>query len=267
MTLAAIADELYALPPEEFVAVRDARAREARGTPLAAEVRALRRPSVAAAAVDALVRAHPAVVEHVLALGAELRAAQAALAGEDLRRLARELRAALATVRPLVPDAAWRAVEATLRAATVDAGAARAVATGRLVRPLEATGLEVDLDGAVAVPDGPTLVRPGGERSAPPPEDDRPTTDGVATPKGGATADRSGAPKGRARKGRASTARAAREAAQRAAREEAERAAELARIVARRREIADRVAALQAELDELRAEDRALARDEHRRRT
>ena len=70
MTLAAIADELYALPPEEFVAVRDARAREARGTPLAAEVRALRRPSVAAAAVDALVRAHPAVVEHVLALGA-----------------------------------------------------------------------------------------------------------------------------------------------------------------------------------------------------
>ena len=51
------ADELYGLPLPEFTPARDARAKELKGTPLAAQVKALRKPSTAAGPA---VRARPA---------------------------------------------------------------------------------------------------------------------------------------------------------------------------------------------------------------
>ena len=45
--LVEIADDLYALPLGEFTAARDARAKELKGSDLAAPVKALKKPSTA----------------------------------------------------------------------------------------------------------------------------------------------------------------------------------------------------------------------------
>ena len=51
-----IADELYALGLGEFTPARDAKVKELKGTPLAAQVKALRKPSTAAWVLNLLVR-------------------------------------------------------------------------------------------------------------------------------------------------------------------------------------------------------------------
>ena len=58
-----VAAELYALPPEEFTAARDALARQARASgqaALANEIRALRKPTQGAWVVNPLARERPA---------------------------------------------------------------------------------------------------------------------------------------------------------------------------------------------------------------
>ncbi|NIZ92835.1 hypothetical protein [Kineococcus rubinsiae] len=162
-----VAEELYGLAPEEFTAARDRRAKEARTAgdrDLATSVRALRRPSTAAWAVNQLVRRHPDVVDQLGALGSRLREAQLSLAGAELRALTTEQQKVTATVRALAEqDAAADGaplsssvgdqVVQTLRAALADEDAATAVRSGRLTTHLEHTGFgPVDLDGAVAVP-------------------------------------------------------------------------------------------------------------------
>ena len=74
------ADELYGLPLEEFTAARDALAKRLRGEKRredADAVKALKRPSVAAGAINLAVREHGA--DDLLAAGEELRAAHGAL--------------------------------------------------------------------------------------------------------------------------------------------------------------------------------------------
>lgn len=163
-----IAAELYALPPADFTAARNAKATG----PLAAQVKALRKPVVSAWAVDLLVRAGG--LTDALELAAALREAQDDLDAAELARLGRQRRslvAALATQAVAaarehdvtVSAAAREDIEKTLNAAMMDAAAAVAVMTGRLVRPLEATGFDaVDLEGAVAgsTPDGPAPAAP-----------------------------------------------------------------------------------------------------------
>ncbi|WGX94692.1 hypothetical protein [Nocardioides sp. L-11A] len=162
-----IADELYALPLAEFTPARDARARELKGTPLAAQVKALRKPSTAAWVVDLLVRREAAQVDQVLSVGAALREAQEAMSAGELRALTRQRRQVTAAVTTQarriaaeeglrVTEAVAEQVEATLTAAMVDAECGRAVRSGLLVSALRTTGLEPmdadDLAGAVAVP-------------------------------------------------------------------------------------------------------------------
>ncbi len=171
--LTAVAAELYGVPPGEFTAARTAAVRAARADgdrDLARAVGALRKPSAAAAAVNLLVRERPDDLGELLDLGVRLREAQAALAGTDLRALHAEQRRRTADVVAAAVDlltdrggsvgaAAHEQVEATLRAAMGDPGAAAAVATGLLTRDLFSSGLEpVDVDGAVAVPDAPPLA-------------------------------------------------------------------------------------------------------------
>ncbi|MGH9246982.1 MAG: hypothetical protein ACRD29_22225, partial [Acidimicrobiales bacterium] len=88
-------DSLYQLPPEEFVAARDALARELRqagNKDSATAVTALRRPTVAAWALNQLRQRDPDGVEELSAVGDSLRDAQErALAGDpdaDLRAAA-----------------------------------------------------------------------------------------------------------------------------------------------------------------------------------
>jgi hypothetical protein len=163
--LGAVADELYALSPQEFIAARDARVRELRASDreLADAVAALRRPAPVAWAVNLLAR--DGDLDRLPALGEQLRAAQASADRERITALGaqrRELVRALAARAGSLADAAGRAlapavldaVAETLQAALADPDAAAAVRSGRLLRGLESVGFDpVDLDGAVAVPD------------------------------------------------------------------------------------------------------------------
>lgn len=161
-----LADGLYALPLGDFTPARDALVKEHRADKeLAARIKALKKPSLAAWVVNLLVRRDAAQVDQVLQVGTALREAQANLDGEELRALTRQRRqltAAVTTqarglareegvkVTPAVADQ----VEATLTAAMVDEGAARAVRSGLLVAALVATGVgEVDVAPALAAPE------------------------------------------------------------------------------------------------------------------
>jgi hypothetical protein len=171
--LDAIARELYALPPEDFTSARNARA-AASDRALAARVKALRKPTAAAWAVDLLAR--EGQLAEALELAGALREAQDDLDGAELARLSRQRRAlvgALATQAVelaaergvSVSGAARTDVEKTINAAVMDAAAAAAVMTARLVRPLEASGFDaVDVSDAVGgslpgVPDAPVPSR------------------------------------------------------------------------------------------------------------
>ncbi|MCR2827399.1 transposase [Microbacterium sp. zg.Y909] len=170
-----VAAQLYALPPAEFTAARNARAAAAE-LPLAKAVRNLRKPAVAAYAVDLLVQ--EGQLGEALDLAAALREAQDDLDAAEMTRLSRQRRALVAALSRQavdlardrgvsVSDAAASDVESTIDAAVRDPAAAAAVMTGRLVRPLAATGVDpVDLTDAV----GGSI--PGvAERPAPPRDD------------------------------------------------------------------------------------------------
>ena len=92
MQLEEIADELYGLLPEEFTAARDRHTAELRADgdrELSVEVKALRRPAVAAWLVNAMQRHRGDEVEALLALGDALREAQSSLDADQLRELNR----------------------------------------------------------------------------------------------------------------------------------------------------------------------------------
>ena len=166
-TLADVAAQLYALPFDDFIPARTAAAKEAAAAKeqpsLAAEVRSLPKPSVAAWTVNMLAAGQPETLRDVVELGRSMRDAQASLDAAELRRLGQERRQLLGeAVRAAAAAAAQQGrkissaiateVEATLRAATADEGAAAAVQSGRLLRGLSADGVDVvDLSGAVAV--------------------------------------------------------------------------------------------------------------------
>ena len=89
--LLALADRLYAGPVAGFTAARDAAAKAA-GKEDGARVKALRKPTVAAWAVNLLVRREGEQIDQVLELGAGLRAAAESLDGDELRTLTRQRR-------------------------------------------------------------------------------------------------------------------------------------------------------------------------------
>jgi hypothetical protein len=149
-----VADELYALDPNDFVAARNDLAKRLRkegDKARAGEVAKLRRPTPAAWAVNQLVRRHRGDVEELVGLGEALRDAQdRALAGDepgDLRHVGRARRDAVAQLVELAdrllverggsPGAYAGEVAATLEAASLDTEAGAAVLEGRLSTELE----------------------------------------------------------------------------------------------------------------------------------
>ncbi|MCS5715778.1 hypothetical protein NVV95_14600 [Herbiconiux sp. CPCC 205716] len=160
------AGQLYGEAPSGFIAARNARAAEAKAggdAELATRIRSLAKPSVAAWAVNTLVRHRASDVEPLLDLGERMRDAQTSGDRDAVRQLGRERQQLLATAasaaRALgdelgvaVSEAAAVEVQQTLQAAVVDRAAAAAVRSGLLVRTFSSTGVDpVELDGAVAV--------------------------------------------------------------------------------------------------------------------
>jgi hypothetical protein len=151
------ADELYGLPPGEFTRARDERAKELRGggdREAANAVKALRRPTVAAWALNQLARRRTKDLDKLLSAGEDLRAAQEELlaggdrsAFQDAAARERDLVAKLAAdATTLASEAGERGgglqekVAATLHAAALDEETAEELRAGRLVKEREAIG-------------------------------------------------------------------------------------------------------------------------------
>jgi hypothetical protein len=165
------ADELYGLPLQDFTKARDEHARRLRkdGRREEAEaVKALRKPTVPAWALNQLARRHPNEVRELLATGTRMREGQEALlAGGDrssLQRASSEERRLVAeltrTATEIAGEAAGQAqgkapgkapgkagtstserIRSTLHAAALDEQTAAELGAGRLVREQEAVGL------------------------------------------------------------------------------------------------------------------------------
>lgn len=157
-----IAAELCLLPPDQFTAARNARAKEIEDPDLARQVKALRKPLLAAWVVNVFADERAGELGEALELADALREAQAELDASALTALSRDRRklvrrlaeeaAELATARgERITASTADAVQETINAAMFDSGAAAAVASGRLLRPLETTGADsIDLTDAVA---------------------------------------------------------------------------------------------------------------------
>jgi hypothetical protein len=153
-----VADDLYALPPDEFTRARNERAKALRKEGKREEadaVKELRKPTVAAWALNQLARRRAKGVERLLAAGEELRAAQEELlAGGDRKAFQSAATKERDEVAGLTDEAAELAAEAgerptpalrekiseTLHAAALDEETGEELRAGRLVRERAAIG-------------------------------------------------------------------------------------------------------------------------------
>jgi hypothetical protein len=185
----ATGDDLYALPPREFTAARTeqvAQARAAGDKAGAAALAALKRPTVGAWLVNLVALRRPASVARLVALGEELRTAQAELAGgpaavrEVSIRRREALEAVMSDLRELVaasgetptPQQLGEA-ESTFAAALADAGAAGLVRAGRVLKALTYSGFgaapPVRASGPAAGRSDPAPAGVATPRAVPPP--------------------------------------------------------------------------------------------------
>jgi hypothetical protein len=169
----AAADELYALPPDDFSAARDElvkQAREQRNQPLAREFGKLRKPTQSAWLINLLWRDQREVMEQLFELASELGQAQAAAAGAALRELTQQRRqienallrravelASQAGVR--VSDSVTREAQETLGAALALPDVADAVRSGHLVKPATYAGFGGGSPAGAARPAAPPARR------------------------------------------------------------------------------------------------------------
>lgn len=159
-TFEEIAAALYAGPPEAFVSSRKARAESVDDRELATRIRALRKPSVAAWVVNVFAQECAGQLGEALQLAAELREAQDDLDAPALAKLGRERRALTRHLAEMaaelagsrgekITSATREAVEGSISAAFFDPAAAGAVASGRLMRAIEASASSDDIRDAV----------------------------------------------------------------------------------------------------------------------
>jgi hypothetical protein len=194
---------LYAAAPDAFMAVRSSLVAEAKAAgegPAAREIGKLRKPSLAAWAVNLTARTAPDVVAALIDLGEQMRSAQSrldtaalsAMRGERDAAVDAFVRAAVEAVsdagRTLSP-AAQQDVRSSAIAALADERASAAVTSGQLTRALSYSGFgEVDLAEAVARTAGGAIltILPGGRGRGP---DAGPDTAGAADGSGGGRTD------------------------------------------------------------------------------
>ncbi|WP_018157743.1 hypothetical protein [Demetria terragena] len=166
--LADITRELYAELPGDFIRARDARVKALRSKgarDLAGQVKALRRPTVAAWLVNLLAH-EPGALDPLTELGEQLREAQSRLAASEMKSLSAqrpslvENLVAEAVRLAVTSDGAFEVtapireqVTATLTAALADPRAELAVTSGQLVTALSYAGFgEVEIGDSVATP-------------------------------------------------------------------------------------------------------------------
>ncbi|WP_076262120.1 hypothetical protein [Intrasporangium flavum] len=168
--LRAAVEELYAETPSRFTARRSelaAQAKDAGDKQLAAAVTALRKPTVAAWAVNHFVRTCRDEVDELRSFAELLREAQRTLDADQLRVLGRERSRRVDAVADRVAEEAASAgqrvgggvaveVRDTLTALIADEDAEASVLTGALVKALSYSGFgSVDLEDALALEDLP----------------------------------------------------------------------------------------------------------------
>jgi hypothetical protein len=153
-----VADDLYALPPAEFTRARDERAKALRKEGKREEadaVKALRKPTVAAWALNQLAHRRAKDLERLLAAGEKLRAAQeellaggdrgafqtaAAKERDEVAKLASQASELAAEAGERATPALREKISATLHAAALDEETGEELRAGRLVREREAIG-------------------------------------------------------------------------------------------------------------------------------
>jgi flagellar biosynthesis GTPase FlhF len=234
-------DRLFELSPEEFTGARDRLARSLRASgdrDAAAGVKQLRRPTVAAWALNQLARRHGDEVADLIEAGEALRQAQRrALSGvgaapmRDAQQRRRTIVARLAeraaTVlreQGVAPDAHAAAIRGALEAASVDDAAAAALLAARLSHPPEpVTGFDT-VEGLTLVGDpadpgttapGPDVADPAGGSEGE--DDDARQADARRADARQAEARRAQAGRAQARRAKAERATARLAAAQRTA--------------------------------------------------
>jgi len=250
MDLDSVSDELYAAKREEFTALRDERAKQARpDRQLVDSIAGLRKPTVAAWLVNQVSRAAPEEIERLGSVGESMQVAHQRLAGAELRALSKERHEVIELLTKRAQwlarkagytfsDTAQRQVSDTFEAALGDERALEAIRAARLSTALAPGSPETWLTAALlpAKRDSRPRVGPGGAGSAhaEPGSRGRPDAGAGESGNGGTTRRRSGGrarPGGDdARPGRGEAARrkgdgAARRAGGDAARREAEEAA------------------------------------------
>ncbi|NNM48141.1 hypothetical protein [Knoellia koreensis] len=156
---------LYAVEPDEFMALRKsvvAEVKAAGDAATAKEIGQLRKPSLAAWALNVVARERVEVVEDLADVGERMRGAQSRMDTAALTGMRGERDAVLATLVEAATDVAAAhdrrlspavldTVRATGIAALADETAQAAVASGQLTRALSYSGFgEVDLSDAVA---------------------------------------------------------------------------------------------------------------------
>jgi hypothetical protein len=246
------ADELYGLALDRFIPERGALAKALRAEKRrdeAAAVAALRKPSVAAWAVNQLVRSQGTSMQELFAAGDELREAQARLLagsgdGKALRAANERERAAVDELvqaargllssdgHELSPAVVERVAD-TLHAAALDEGAREQVREGRLERELRHVGLGLgeSADPFAVAPPAPKAraAKPGGSaptaKAGAPAPAKQPAPAKPKTP----SADERGAQREQAKRDREERERRERERA------EARKAARIAEAAAKRR--------------------------------
>jgi hypothetical protein len=145
--------DLYGLPIDEFTKTRDELAKELRkkGKKEAAdEVKALRKPSVSAWVINQLARRHPQEMKALVKAGDDLRKAQRGAVGgrdpEQLREATRSHRDRLDDLTSFARhelDAGGQTLQRvaqTLRAASIDKQASKALLAGTLATDVEQAG-------------------------------------------------------------------------------------------------------------------------------
>jgi hypothetical protein len=145
--------DLYGLPLDEFTKTRDELAKELRNAgkkEAADEVKALRKPSVSAWVIDQLARRHPQEMKALVKAGDDLRKAQrGAVSGRDPEQLREATRSHRDRLDDLTSFArheldaggqTLQRVAQTLRAASIDKQASKALLAGTLATDVEQAG-------------------------------------------------------------------------------------------------------------------------------
>jgi DNA repair exonuclease SbcCD ATPase subunit len=164
--LRAAVEQLYAAPPARFTPLRSelvAQAKSAGEKGLAASIGALRKPTVAAWAVNHFVREHADELEEFRSFAELLREAQRSLDADQLRVLGRERSKRVDALADRIAEVSAQQgqklgagvaqeVRDTLTALIADEDAEASVLTGSLVRALSYSGFgSVDVEDVVAL--------------------------------------------------------------------------------------------------------------------